>query len=166
MTPQERTEKIALYGNAYNILTEALARFPREMWHFRPDVLIRPTPDEWTIHEIVVHITDSEANSYIRARRLIAEPGKTLMGYDEMQWARALDYHHLDTEDAVELFRWLRGNTHKLIQTLPESVWHHVGHHTESGPMTLEDWLDTYARHVPEHIAQMEGVWEAWKQQE
>lgn len=157
MTPEERTTQIAHYGNAYSLLTTALARFPREMWHFRP------TPDEWTIHEIVVHITDSEANSYIRARRLIAEPGSMLMGYDEMQWARALDYHHLDTEDAVELFRWLRGNTHKLIQTLPEAVWQNVGHHTESGPMTLEDWLDIYTRHVPEHVAQMERVWEAWK---
>jgi hypothetical protein len=29
--------------------------------------------------------------------------------------------------------------------------------------MTLEDWLNTYARHVPEHIEQMERVWEAWK---
>ncbi len=159
MTPEERTTQITHYGNAYTLLTEALARFPREMWHFRP------APDDWTIHEIVVHITDSEANSYIRARRLIAEPGKTLMGYDEMQWARALDYHHLDTEDAVELFRWLRGNTHKLLQTLPESVWQNTGHHTESGPMTLEDWLDIYTRHVPEHVAQMERVWEAWNKQ-
>lgn len=159
MTPKDRTQKIAHYGNAYNLLTEALARFPREMWHFRS------TPDDWTIHEIVVHITDSEANSYIRARRLIAEPGSTLMGYDEMQWARALDYPHLSTEDAVELFRWLRGNTHKLIQTVPEAVWQHTGYHTESGPMTLEDWLDIYARHVPEHIAQMERVWEVWNAQ-
>ncbi|HNB54887.1 MAG TPA: DinB family protein [Anaerolineales bacterium] len=157
MTPEERTAQIADYGNAYALLTAALARFPREMWHFRP------SPDEWTIHEIVVHITDSEANSYIRARRLIAEPGSMLMGYDEMQWARALDYHHLDTEDAVELFRWLRGNTHKLIQTLPEPVWQNIGHHTESGPITLEDWLDIYTRHVPEHVAQMERVWEKWK---
>jgi len=157
MIPQERTEKIAHYGNAYDILTAALTRFPREMWHFRP------SPDDWTIHEIVVHITDSEANSYIRARRMIAEPGKDLMAYDEMQWARVLDYHHLSTEDAVELFRWLRGNTHKLIQTLPDSVWSHTAYHPESGTITLEDWLDTYARHVPEHVEQMERVWEGWK---
>jgi len=99
MTSKERTEKIAHHGNAYNLLTEALTRFPREMWHFRP------SSDDWTIHEIVVHITDSEANSYIRARRLIAEPGKDLMAYDEMQWARALDYHRVSIEEAVELFR-------------------------------------------------------------
>ena len=99
MTSKERTEKIAHYGNAYNLLTDALTRFPREMWHFRP------SSDDWTIHEIVVHITDSEANSYIRARRLIAEPGKDLMAYDEMQWARALDYHRVSIEEAVELFR-------------------------------------------------------------
>ena len=30
------------------------------------------------------------------------------MAYDEMQWARALNYHSQSVEDAVELFKWLR----------------------------------------------------------
>jgi hypothetical protein len=157
MSPAARNEMIARYGQAHALLAAALTRFPREMWHYRP------APDDWTIHEIVVHITDSEANSYIRARRLIAEPGRDLMAYDEMQWARALDYHHLDTDDAVELFRWLRGNTHKLIQTVPEGAWAHSAFHAEMGRVTLADWLDTYTRHVPEHIEQMERVWQAWQ---
>ncbi len=127
------------------------------MWDYRP------TPDDWSIHEILIHITDSEANSFIRARRLIAEPGENLMAYDEMEWARKLDYPHQSVEDALELFRWLRGNTHKLISALPEGTWANSSFHPQNGPTTLDDWLDTYTRHVPDHIAQMERVWEAWQ---
>jgi hypothetical protein len=66
------------YGAAYEKLTAALPQFPREMWQYRA------APNGWTIHEIIVHIADSEANSYARCRRFIAEPGSTVMAYDEM----------------------------------------------------------------------------------
>jgi hypothetical protein len=29
--------------------------------------------------------------------------------------------------------------------------------------MTFDDWLDTYDRHVPEHIAQMQAVYNEWQ---
>ncbi|MBK8901764.1 MAG: DinB family protein [Anaerolineaceae bacterium] len=153
----DRPQKIALYGRAHTLLTEALARFPQEMWQYRSPV------DPWTIHEIIIHITDSEANSYVRCRRFIAEPGESLMAYDENRWAKMLDYHAMDVDTAVSLFKWLRQSTYELIQTLPDEVWQHQAYHPESGQMSLDDWLDTYTRHVPEHIAQMERIYEAWK---
>ncbi len=159
MEKDERREQLALYGRAYEILKNALARFPPGMWRFKP------SETDWSIHEIVVHITDSEANSYIRARRLIAEPGQPLMAYDENAWAANLNYQHLDTGEAIELFRWLRANTYALLETLPEETWAHSGFHPENGDTTLDDWLDTYARHVPEHVEQMEGVLQAWLEQ-
>ena len=76
MTNQERQEQIESYGRAYDRLVAALRGFPRQMWAYRPE------PDDWTIHEIVVHIADSEVNSYVRGRRLIAEPGSEVLGYD------------------------------------------------------------------------------------
>src|SRR4051794_27667125 len=110
MTSEERAKMIESYGRAYDTLVEGLKQFPREMWHFKP------SPDYWSVHELVVHITDSEANSYVRARRFIAEPGQPVMAYDESGWAKALNYDEQSPEDALELFRWLRGNTYKLIK--------------------------------------------------
>ena len=77
MNPQARTKKTESYGNAYYELTAALKDFPTQMWKFR---------DEhgcWSIHQHLVHIADSESNSYIRCRRLVAEQGTRLMVYDE-----------------------------------------------------------------------------------
>lgn len=154
---EERSRKIEMYGSAYAMLIEALQEFPQAMWQYRP------APDRWTIHEIIVHIADSEANSYVRCRRFIVEPGQAVMAYDEMAWASELHYHDQSTDDALELFKWLRLKSYTLIKTLPESVWSNTVYHPENGTMTMDDWLDVYARHIPEHIAQMREVYAAWK---
>ena len=77
MNEIERNEKIELYGNGYDLLIEALKDIPREMWRFKP------APKEWSVHEVLVHLADSESNAALRARKLIVEPGGTLMGYDQ-----------------------------------------------------------------------------------
>ena len=152
----QRQQKIASYAAAHTQLVEALERFPRAMWKEHG------AHDPWSIHDIIIHITDSEANSYIRCRRCIAEPGSSVMAYDENAWATALAYPDQDTGDALELFKWLRLRTVKLIQNLPEAVWAQSIEHPENGSMTLDDWLDTYQRHVSEHIEQMQRIYTAW----
>lgn len=153
----DRQAKIESYGRAADRLDAALREFPRRMWAYRPD------ENDWTIHEIVVHIADSEANSFVRCRRLIAEPGSEVLGYDEMGWARALNYHAQDPAVALELFRALRRASYELIRDLPEVVWSNTVIHSESGRMSFGDWLDTYERHVPEHIAQMRAIYHTWR---
>ena len=158
MTDVERKAKIDSYGEAHRNLLSALEGFPQEMWQYKPD------PDEWSIHEIIVHITDSEANSYIRCRRFLAEPGQNLMAYDPDLWSRELDYHEQSPEDALELFRWLRKKSYDLILDAPSEVWTRECLHPESGTMTMDEWLDIYERHIPEHVAQMQAVFERWRE--
>ncbi len=159
MTSEERNKKIESYGSAHQTLVEGLKRFPREMW------LFRPAPDRWTIHEIVIHIADSEANSYIRCRRLIAEPGSAVLAYDEVKWARDLHYHDQNIDDALELFRWLRHKSYTLIKDLPETVWSNTVNHTQDGPILMDGWLNTYDRHIPDHLEQMQANFEDWMKQ-
>jgi hypothetical protein len=139
------------------LLTTALERFPREMWQFRP------APDRWTIHEIVIHIADSEVNSYIRCRRFLAETGSAVLGYDEVRWAQALDYHAQNPETALELFKWLRQLSYELVRDQPEAVWTNTVEHSENGRMTMDDWLEVYTRHIPDHITQMQAIYADWQ---
>ena len=157
MSDEEHKAKIASYGGAHQYLLGALESYPHEMWQVRPD------SDQWSIHEIIVHIADSEANSYIRCRRFLAEPGEDLLAYDENRWARELDYHEQSSEDALELFRWLRKKSYDLIKEAPDEVWTYECFHPEIGTITLNDWLDTYERHIPEHVEQMQAVYEQWQ---
>ncbi len=157
MSPQERRSKIRSYGKAYEELKKALRKFPKKMWKFKP------APDRWSIHEIIVHLADSEANSYIRCRRLIAEPGSKVLGYDQEVWTQALSYHKQNTDEALELFKCLRRGSYNIIKSLPDSVWSNIVEHSESGTMTFERWLEIYEKHTRGHIAQMQKNYEAWK---
>ena len=63
-------------------------------------------PDGWSARQIVHHMADSEAQSYARLRRLLAEPGSTIQGYDEDAWSRnpKLGYEALPIENALAVF--------------------------------------------------------------
>lgn len=161
MTLAERNALIESYGQAYTVLLEALKQFPEQMWQWKP------APDKWSIHEIIIHIADSEANSYIRCRRFIAEPGSGVYGYDENKWAKALNYHEQSTDEALALFKLLRKASYDLIRTLDEQTWQRATiNHSENGTMTFEQWLTVYEEHIPVHIRQMQRNLQAWKAQQ
>ncbi|MEP9412404.1 MAG: DinB family protein [Candidatus Brocadia sp.] len=157
MTRNERMQKIESYGKGYVQLTEALKQFPEEMWSFKP------SPDRWSIHEIIIHIADSEANAYIKCRKLIAEPGKSIAAYDQDKWSASFRYQDQSTEEALELFRRLRLASYKLIKALPEPVWLNSAGSMENETVTLDDWLEVYAQHIPGHINQMKKRYDEWR---
>lgn len=152
MNTQERNEKIELYGRGFGLLIDTLNAIPREVWQFKP------APTEWSIHEIIIHLADSETNSALRARKLIVEPGGTIMGYDQDAWANRLDYHNQDVDDALEVLRLARKTTYQLLKQQPESVFDNFIRHPEyEAPYTFEQWLNIYAAHIPGHIEQIKN---------
>ncbi len=157
-TPEERAQKIEMFGNAYAVLTEALQNYPTQMWMYKP------APEAWSIHEIIIHLADSEVNGYVRCRRLIAQPGSDVLGYDQDAWAQKLDYQSQNTDEHLELLRLTRKLTYQLIKNQPLSVYETATiHHSERGWMLFDDWLESYCKHVSQHIEQMNRVYEAWK---
>jgi hypothetical protein len=156
MRTDERNGLLAAYGSGPEGLEAGLKDVPHEAWDWKPG------PGRWSVHEIVVHLADSEAHAYIRCRTLIAEPGKTVMAYDQDRWASELGYAGQSTDDALALFTLLRRMTHRLLADAPHSVWEQSIHHPEHGMMMLDDWLLSYAKHVPLHLAQIQGNYRDW----
>ena len=157
MDKTERNEKIELYGRGFDLLKAALAEVPAEAMKFKPE------PKEWSVHEIIIHIADSETNSALRARKLIVEPGGTLMGYDQAQWADVLNYHDHNLEDALEVTRLARKTTYELLKRQPEEVFTHAIIHPEMNePYTFDKWVDIYSRHIPGHIEQIKNNIKLW----
>ena len=150
MNIKERNEKIEQYGHDFDLLSAALAEVPKEAWE------VRPEPNEWSVHEIVVHMADSESMSALRVRKLIVEPGSTLMGYEEAKWADTLNYKNQSVDDALQIIKLARQTTYHHLKTLPDEVFTHSVIHPESSePYTFERWLNIYARHIPDHIEQI-----------
>ena len=159
MDKKERDEKIEQYGRGFDLLKAALAEVPAEAMKFKPE------PTEWSVHEVVVHMADSEAMSALRARKLIVEPGSQLMGYEEAKWADALNYQEQNFEDALQVIKYARLTTYNLLKTLSDEVFTHSVKHPENPePYTFDRWLTIYANHIPNHIDQIKKAVKIWKE--
>ncbi len=114
----------------------------------------RPSSDAWTAREIVHHLADSETNSYIRLRKLIAEDNTTLIAYDEAEWARRLHYGR-SIEPSLAVLKAVRDASAQLLDALPPSDWQRSGTHPEHGAYSIETWLEIYAAHAIDHAEQI-----------
>jgi DinB superfamily len=120
--------------------------------------LDRSLGDEWSPRMVIHHLADSETNSYVRLRRLLAEESGTLIqGYDEERWANAaeLGYRNQPVELSFAVFRAVRAASADVLSRLAESDFARRGVHTESGDYTLLDWLRIYADHAEQHAQQI-----------
>jgi hypothetical protein len=113
----------------------------------------------WSARRIVHHVADSEAQSYARLRRLLAEPaGSTIEGYDEAAWADAqvLGYRDLPIGPSVAVIRSVRAASLVVLARVGPDDLDRAGTHTESGSYTVRDWVLTYVAHPVEHADQLE----------
>ena len=111
----------------------------------------------WTPRQVVHHVADSEAQSYARLRRLIAEPGSLIQGYDEGKWAEnsTLDYKNAEIESSLAVFKAVRQSSYELLQRIPEIDLRHKCTHSETGEYSVKNWIDTYINHPREHAEQI-----------
>lgn len=112
----------------------------------------------WTPRMVVHHLADSETNSYVRLRRLLAEPhGTMILGYDEDRWSHtpALGYSTQPIETSLAVLRAVRAATADLLERMTAQDFEREGVHTETGRYTVRDWLDIYTRHAEEHAEQI-----------
>ena len=119
--------------------------------------LDKPQIDSWNARQVVHHVADSEAQSYARLRRLIAEPGTEIQAYDEAGWGEnvTLGYKVLPIEISLVVFSAVRASSLEILKRLTKEQLKNAGNHTESGDYTLETWLKTYINHPLEHAEQI-----------
>ena len=157
LTSEQREELIRRYERGPTLLKAALAKVPAEARKWRPG------EGKWSVHEVVCHCGDSEANGALRIRYLAAEKDPLIVGYDQAHWARVFDYHSAPLEPALAVVEAVRANTALLLRRLPEKARSAVARHTESGRYTAEDWLNSYAEHLEKHSGQIERNLAAWR---
>lgn len=112
----------------------------------------------WSARQVIHHVADSEAQSYARLRRLLAEPaGSVIQGYDEAAWAKCeqLGYQELPIEHSLAVVRAVRAASLDVLRRLNESDLERYGEHSNSGRYTLAMWLDIYTEHPRAHAAQL-----------
>jgi hypothetical protein len=147
MEAERRHELIARYRSGHEAVTEALR-------DIREEELDRSASGEWTPRQIAHHLADSEMMSAIRLRRLVSEDDPVLAGYDEAEFARTLTRDR-PVEPSIQAMRWARESSAQILDRLTEPEWKKTGSHAESGPYSVERWLEIYAAHPHDHAAQI-----------
>jgi len=117
-----------------------------------------PAEGEWSIHQIVIHLADSETMGYWRIRKTLAEENSILPIYDEAAWAQKLSYHSQERTLALALFSNLRASTTALLRSLPAESWELTSNHPEHGKITVYDLFNIYLEHGEIHLQQIERI--------
>lgn len=148
MSPDERTDLIAMYAAGPDVIDQALAAMT--------DIELDATegPGEWSPRQVVHHLADSETTSTMRLRRLLAEDNPLIQGYDQDEFARVLHYDR-DIALSLALFRAVRASNAELLDRMSDADWQRCGTHSDSGSYTAEDWLRIYGVHAHEHADQI-----------
>jgi hypothetical protein len=157
LTVSQREDLIRRYEAGPARLKTALAKVPAEAMKWRPG------PGKWSVHEVVCHCADSEANGALRIRYLVAETDALIVGYDQARWAEVFDYQEAPLAPALATVEAVRANTAALLKRLPEEAWSSSGRHTEYASYSAEDWLGIYSEHLEKHSGQIERNLAAWR---
>ena len=103
---------------AYEAATQYFLNLARGV---SPDVIDLHAENEWSARQCIHHVADSEAQSYARLRRLIAEPeGSIIQGYDEGAWANEAKLAYLDgpIENSIAVFAAVRASSLDVLKRL------------------------------------------------
>lgn len=111
----------------------------------------------WTVRQVVHHVADSHANSFIRFKLALTEDCPTIKAYDEVAWANLPDSKiAIDSSlaflDALHL-RWV-----SLLEQLTEADWERVYVNPEGRQQNLALTLGIYAWHGHHHTAHITGL--------
>src|SRR5687768_11886578 len=116
------------------------------------DMTCYPVPGTWSIHQIVIHLLDSDLVLADRMKRVIAEDGPTLLAYDETKFAKNLYYHDQSVERAIQILDLNRRLFAPVLRRLRPDAFDRTGNHSERGRVTLRDLLQGAVDHLEHHV--------------
>lgn len=111
----------------------------------------------WTVRQVVHHLCDSHMNAFLRFKWMLNEEHPKIKTYDQDKWATSPEYK-LPVLEALHLLRGLHERWAMMLDTVPEQAWSRTADHPESGTVTLDSMLKTYANHGEKHCGHIMGL--------
>lgn len=152
MGAAERRLRLESFGSFPDRLLNVLKNIADEKFE------LRISENEWSIHEILVHLADIEANGYIRFRKAIAEPTKAVSPFNPNLWCEELSYFSQSKDEAIHLFCMMRKSNYDLLKQIPDDSWLHTVHHPEHGMISTEDLLQIQDEHVNHQLQRIINI--------
>src|SRR5215210_8981435 len=149
---RSRSEAIAILDRTPATLVSLTATLPEAALDFRP------SPQEWTIREVLAHLVDDEM--YVmrtRLERIVKEDRPHLAPHDEQKWYANRNTTRDGLAQLLDDFRLQRAASLNIINMLRDEDWAREGYQPEYGHFTAEVWLGHWVDHDTTHTRQIEG---------
>ncbi len=140
----------------------------RAMTNSAPDAALdfRPTPQDWSIREILAHLVDDEMFVMrTRLERIVKEERPLLAPHDEQKWYASRNTARDDLATLLDDFETQRAASLGIFALLRESEWSRVGVQPEIGEFTAADWLERWRDHDQTHIDQIAKTLASYREQ-
>lgn len=120
------------------------------------DVQLDTKYKNWTIRQIVHHLADSHANSYIRFKWALTEDNPVIKTYDENKWSDLEESKTGSLEAPLAMLEGIHRQWVQLLRAMTEEQYnrafiHPVGNRT----ILLKNAVGTYAWHSRHHTGQI-----------
>jgi|SRR5687767_6642251 len=127
----------------------------------------RPAPTVWSVKEIIGHLIDSAANNHQRFIRAQSQTDLVFGGYAQNDWVRVQAYDDAPWHELLSLWRSYNRHIARVMCAVPEDVrtkrharhnLHEIGWKSFAAttPVTLDDLMEDYVRHLHHHLAQLQ----------
>lgn len=116
------------------------------------ELTARPGPGDWSIHELVIHLTDSDCIAIDRMKRMLTEDNPPLLYANETAYVLRLASHEQSLEDALTLFEVGRRQFARVLRALPDEALDRRGTHNRRGVLTVGGEVQDYIEHVNHHL--------------
>lgn len=112
----------------------------------------------WTVRQVVHHLADSHANSFVRFKLALTEDWPTIKPYDEKAWAELPDSKKLPLDSSLSFITGMHERWVALLEGMSESDFQRGYVHPERGKQDLATALAIYAWHCRHHTAHITAL--------
>jgi hypothetical protein len=119
------------------------------------DLRRRPQPKEWSVLELLGHLTDAELVMSTRYRWALSHDRPPLLGYDQDAWVERLHHNADDPQTSLAFFALLRNANLALWRQSGTAERARVAMHAERGPESYDLMFRMLAGHDRFHLEQM-----------
>ncbi len=140
------TELLTRYECGPQLLRTAVRRAREDQFD------LVPVAGQWSIRQLVCHISDFELVYADRLKRVLVEDNPTMFSGDPDAFARRLQYGRRSVSEELELIGLIRQQVVRILREIPLEDFQRTGVHSEAGPLTLETLLERVAGHIPHHV--------------
>ena len=142
-----------------NAQIDALAAFPealKRQVQALPDAALRfrPTPDDWSIVELLGHIIDVGALWPGRTRQMLATENPALAAVDP-NWVRQRDYQNKQISFLLITLAEQRAEYVEFLRMLRPGQLARTGLHPTRGPLTVAEGIAALVDHDQGHSRQI-----------